>query len=162
MVAPAAPSDAPSLNAGHPTSFPFVLLGSACVVGGGLLSAAVAPAATYHSSWAVAYIVLIAGVAQAALGVGQTALADSLPTHRVLVAELLCWNLGNAAVVVGTLLDVDAVLYVGCLLLIYTLVLVLRTIRGAAPGRLLTVIRVIVVILLVSIPVGIVMQTLTH
>jgi hypothetical protein len=141
---------------------PFVLLGGACVIGGGLASAAAAPTASYHSSWAVAYVVLIAGVAQAALGLGQSTLAGAEVGRRTVLTELLAWNLGNAAVVVGTLLDVTPVLYLGCALLIAALVIVLYTIRHAPPGRALLTTRIVVVILLVSMPIGIVLQALTH
>lgn len=137
---------------------PFVAAGAAWVIGGGLVSAAMAPAASYHSSWAVAYIVLVAGVAQAALGLGQAALAGRDLGARTRRTQLVAWNLGNAAVLAGTLLDVAPVLYVGCALLVGTLVLVLHGVRHAAPGRLLLTVRVIVVVLLVSMPVGIVLQ----
>lgn len=146
----------------RPVAAPFVVLGAACVVGGGLVSAAMAPSASYHSSWAVAYIVLIAGVAQAALGLGQASLTGGDVPRRVVRAELAGWNLGNAAVVAGTLLDVTAVLYLGCALLLAALVLVLYAIRHAPPGRVLLTTRVIVAVLLVSMPTGIVLQSLTH
>jgi hypothetical protein len=139
-----------------------VVLGGACVIGGGLVSAAAAPAASYHSSWAVAYIVLVAGVAQAALGLGQAALAGQDVGHRVLRTELVAWNLGNAAVVAGTLLDVAPGLYAGCVLLVVALALVLYAVRDAPPGRALVTTRTIVALLLVSMPVGVVLQALTH
>ncbi|MEO6886061.1 MAG: hypothetical protein ABI232_07230 [Jatrophihabitantaceae bacterium] len=140
----------------------FVLLGGACVIGGGLVSAAMAPAATYHSSWAVAYIVLVAGVAQVALGLGQAGLVGEDLPRWVLRSELVGWNLGNAAVVAGTLLDVTLALYVGCALLVAALGLVLYAIRNAQPGRTLVTIRAIVVLLLISMPVGVVLQAATH
>lgn len=143
-------------------SRPFVVLGIACVVGGGLVSAAMAPAATYHSSWAVAYIVLIAGVAQAALGLGQAALRGGHLSRRVLYGELTGWNLGNAAVVVGTLLDVTPALYAGCALLVAALAILLHAIRDAPPGWALSTTRVIVALLLISMPVGIVLQAVTQ
>lgn len=138
----------------------FVVAGVVCVIGGGLLSAATAPVASYHSSWAVAYVVLVAGVAQVVLGLAQGALApDGIPV-RVWQAEFGAWNLGNAAVVAGTVLDVPPLLYAGCVLLVTTLALVLTAIRRARPGRLLTTTRLIVVLLLVSMPVGVALQAL--
>lgn len=139
---------------------PFVLLGGACVIGGGLVSAAAAPTASYHSSWAVAYIVLIAGVAQAALGLGQSMLAGEDVGRRTVLVELVAWNLGNAAVVSGTLLDLAPVLYLGCALLIAALAFVLHAIRHGPPGRALLTTRIVVAILLVSMPIGIVLQAL--
>lgn len=141
---------------------PFLVVGVACVIGGGLVSAAMAPAATYHSSWAVAYIVLVAGVAQVALGLGQARVTGGDVPPRVLRSELAAWNLGNAAVLAGTLLDVAPALYAGSALLIAALVLVLYAIRDAQPGPALVATRVIVALLGISMPVGIVLQAVTH
>jgi hypothetical protein len=143
-----------------PVGRPFVLAGGACVIGGGLVSAATAPVASYHSSWAAAYIVLVAGVAQAAIGLGQGTLTDGSVSRRVVRAELAGWNLGNAAVVTGTLLEVTAVLYVGCALLVMALMLVLYAIRHAPSSRTLSATRAIIALLLISMPVGIVLQAL--
>lgn len=53
-------------------------------------------------------------------------------------------------------------LYLGCLLLIAALALVLGSTAHAPAGRLLLTTRIIVVVLLLSIPTGIVFQALTH
>lgn len=143
-----------------PAGRPFMLAGGACVIGGGLVSAAMAPVASYHSSWAVAYIVLVAGVAQAALGFGQGTLAGGDVPRRVVGAELAGWNLGNAAVVTGTLIEVAAVLYVGCALLVTALALVLYAIRHAPSSRTLVATRVVTALILFSMPIGIVLQAL--
>ncbi|MEO6885873.1 MAG: hypothetical protein ABI232_06245 [Jatrophihabitantaceae bacterium] len=141
---------------------PFVVVGGAFVIAGGLLSAAMARAASYHSSWAVAYIVLVAGVAQAVLGLAQAGLTDGDVPRRISGAELFGWNLGNLAVVAGTLLDVKPLLYAGAALLVATLVLVLYAIRHARPGWPLLTTRIIVALLLVSMPIGIVLQAVGH
>lgn len=138
-----------------------MLIGTGLVIVGGLVSAAAAPTASYHSSWAVAYIVLVAGVAQAFLGLAQAVLARGSVASTVRQAELWCWNIGNAAVVAGTLLAVPVVLYLGCLPLIATLVLVLRTLAHAPSNWLLWSVRIVVAVLLVSIPTGIVLQSLS-
>lgn len=141
---------------------PFVVIGLALVIVGGLVSAAAAPTASYHSSWAVAYIVLVAGVAQGLLGLGQAMLTGGTAPVAVRRAQLWCWNLGNAAVVAGTLADVPVLLYLGCVLLVVTLVLVLRATAQVPSGGVLWTVRIIVVVLLVSIPTGIVLQAVTH
>lgn len=140
----------------------FVILGGACVIGGGLLSAASAPASSYHSSWAAAYLVLVAGVAQVVLGLGQAAVVRAQVSRRILALELVSWNLGNAAVLTGTLLAVPVALYLGTALLITTLVLILVVTRRSPAGLALTATRVIVTMLLISMPVGIVLQALKH
>ncbi|MDN5770907.1 MAG: hypothetical protein L0H24_08450, partial [Microlunatus sp.] len=84
---------------------PFAGVGLAAVVAGGLIAAAIAHAPTQPLVWLVAYLVLVVGVAQAALGVGQHRLADHRLTTTQLWTEFALYNLGNAAVIVGTLLD---------------------------------------------------------
>lgn len=146
----------------HPTSLAFVILGGLGVIGGGLLSAVIALAPSYHGSWAVAYIVLIVGVAQAVLGVAQASLTGGTVRPRTVAIEVVCWNLGNAGVLAGTLLGIVPLLYVGVVLLVAALAVLLYAIRHGRRGGVLITTRVIVVILLVSMPTGIVIQALTH
>jgi hypothetical protein len=141
---------------------PFVFLGSACVIGGGLASAATAPSATLHSAWAVAYLVLVAGVAQIVLGIAQVAMAATVPPRLLLGTQLATWNVGNAAVLVGTLTNVMPLTDLGGALLVVALALVLAAIRAGRGGRAATVLRLLVLLLLVSIPVGLVLQAADH
>ena len=97
---------------------PFVAVGAACVVGGGLLAAVTAHAPTRHATWAVAYLVLIAGAAQILLGTGQGWLATPVPALGVRIVELVAWNLGSAAVVAGAIGELPYVTDVGGLLII--------------------------------------------
>ena len=105
---------------------------------------------------------LVAGVAQVFLGLAQARVSSGSVSRRVLGFELATWNLGNAAVVAGTLLDVAAALYLGCALLITTLVLILVITRHAPRGRVLLATRVVIVLLLISMPIGIVIQGVAH
>lgn len=138
----------------------LAVLGAAWIVAGGLLSAAVARTPSYHSSWAVAYVVLVAGAAQIGLGLGQAVLTDRRLDRRVVVGELVSWNLGSAAVLAGAVGDVLPVLYLGCVLQVVTLVLALWMTRRSPRAGLLVAFRVVVVVLLVSIPIGVVLQAL--
>lgn len=140
-------------------ALPFVVLGTACVVAGGLVSAAVAAAPSQHGSWAVAYVVLVGGVAQVAIGAGNAVLAPRLPGRRMACAELAGWNVGNAAVLAGTLLGATWLADVGGALLAVVLVLVLAGVRGGArrPAWPLQVYRALIALVLVSIPVGLVL-----
>lgn len=87
------------------SAIPFLVLGTAAIVFGGLFSAATARSATYHSAWFVAYLVLIVGLAQVVLGIGQWWLASKPLGIATVIAELVFFNLGNAGVIVGTLLS---------------------------------------------------------
>jgi hypothetical protein len=141
---------------------PFVAIAVGCVIAGGLLAAVTAPAPSEHTSWATAYLVLVGGVAQAGLGLGQATFAGRT-SPRLLAVEVGGWNVGNAAVLVGTLLDMTAVVDLGGVLLVVTLGLLAR---GLRPGRARPVAglliwlhgyRLLVLVLVISIPVGLVL-----
>ena len=143
---------------GWPAASPFVALGTACVVAGGLVAAGVAMAPSELGSWAAAYLVLVGGVAQVALGVGQALLAPQQPGRRAIAAELTGWNAGNGAVLAGTLLSATWLADVGGALLVATMALALAGVRGAArrPSWPLHLYRALLALVLVSIPVGLV------
>lgn len=112
---------------------PFVTLGTGCVVAGGLVAAATAPTPTTHASWAAAYLVLVAGVAQVALGLGQAVLTPQAPSRGRVAARLATWNAGNAAVLGGTLAGVLPLVDLGGALLVIGLALLAPAVRGGAP-----------------------------
>ena len=139
----------------------FAAVGVACVVAGGLISAIAASSPSENSSWAVAYLVLVGGVAQVAVGVGQSRLAARRLSPSFLLAEFLTWNVGNTAVIVGQLLGYQFVVDAGGVVLASSLVLLLAGARGALPSaawerRSLYAYRLILLIVLVSIPIGLV------
>jgi hypothetical protein len=146
---------------------PFVVIGTACVIAGGLVSAASAPHPSEHGSWAAAYLVLVAGVAQIGLGAGQSMFGGHA-SQRTVLAVIAGWNLGNAAVLAGTLADVGFVVDLGGAALLVVLVLLLRgaLTSGATPsdrGRwLLRGYRALLALLIVSIPVGLVLERVQH
>lgn len=133
----------------------FVALGGAAIVFSGLFSAATARSASYHSAWFVAYLVLIVGLAQVALGIGQWWLASKPIAIATVITELLLFNLGNAGVIVGTLLAAPLWVDVGSALFVVALALFGWTVwtprrRGVA----LWAYWALVIVLLVSVLVG--------
>lgn len=166
--------------AGHRRTWwwPFLIAGAICVVGGGLLAAVTASITTRQIAWATAYIVLIGGAAQIALGAAVTWLHPRADT-RLGWGAFIAWNVGNAGVLVGQLADTIALTYLGSAALIGALALVLgATIRATprspaadaagvatdGPARagaaahhplLLWAFRALLVVLVVSIGVGI-------
>jgi len=146
---------------------PFLVIGTACVIAGGLVAAATAPTPSEHGSWAAAYLVLVAGVAQVGLGAGQ-AMSGGRTSRRAVLAELTGWNLGNAAVLAGTLAGVGFIVDLGGAALLVVLALLLRsalTAGGAPPGRgrwLLRSYCALLALLIVSIPVGLVLERVQH
>lgn len=150
----------------HPLSVaaPWLGLGTLTVVAGGLLAAVVAHDPTQKPVWASAYLVLVAGLGQVALALGRTLLAPRPAGPGVVARDFVIFMLGNAGVLIGTLSDVLWLVDVGGILLVLALGLMVWGVRPQAvssPGRrsawwvgLLWVYRVLVVVLLVSIPVG--------
>lgn len=140
---------------------PFVSVGIAAVVAGGLIAAAIAHAPTEKLVWLVAYLVLVVGVAQIALGMGQYWLAGRAPGRIGLWVEFSSFNLGNAAVMAGTLIGVAPLVDVGGVLVVVALVLFLLGGRGASRGGNLRYLYwILIVVLLVSVPIGLLLAHL--
>lgn len=146
------------IRIGWKTAAPFVLLGIAGVIAGGLVSALTATAPTGQIAWLVAYLVLVVGVAQIGLGTGQAWLAARPLGGGLLVTEFLGFTFGNAGVAAGTMLSLPILVDVGGVLLVVSLALffwgVRRSVRG---GWLRYLYRALVVLLLVSVPIGLVL-----
>jgi hypothetical protein len=127
---------------------------------GGIASAVAAQDPSYLASWAVAYLVLVVGVAQIALGAGMTVLARGTSVQHSLRSIFVLFNLGNAGVIAGTLLRdrmSHSVLLVdlGSLLLAGALLLGVGIARGAPPSRLRSLYYLLVIGLLLSMVIGI-------
>lgn len=141
---------------------PFVTIGAACIVAGGLIAGATARHPTEHEAWAVAFLVLVCGVAQIALGLGQSLLATSGPTRNTIVTELVAFNAGCALVLVGTVVERVLLTDAGSALLALALVLLYRGVRGAGVRAAwpVNLYRALIAIVLLSIPVGLVLAHL--
>ena len=142
--------------------WPFFVMGGIGIIAGGIASAASAGSPSYLASWAVAYLVLVVGVAQIAFGAGVAALMRADQSTPPLGAIFALFNLGNAGVLAGTLLQDrmnQSVLLVdlGSLLLAGSLLLGLRIARGAAPSRFRVLFMLLVAGLLISILIGMVL-----
>jgi len=145
---------------------PFAVAGAVCIVGGGLVAAMTALDPSEHGSWAAAYLVLVGGVAQIGLAAGQAVFSPSV-SARLVAAQLIGWNVGNVAVLGGTLLGLTALTDAGGGLLVATLALFAHAVHaGTAPretGRRrwpLRGYRLLVLIVLVSTPIGLVFARL--
>lgn len=137
---------------------PALVIALASTVAGGFVAAATAHAPTEHASWASAYLVLVGGVATLGLAVGRGFLSPERLSADRLAGELSAWVVGNALVVIGTLAGLTWLVDVGGALLVVTLALVALGVRGGRGlGWLRAVFTALVVLLLVSIPVGLVL-----
>ena len=134
-----------------------VTCGSASVILGGIVAAVTGPTGWSDGSWVAAFLVLVMGVGQIGLGVGQAFVGPRPPTRRTVVIESTLWNLGSLTVIAGTLMAAPLLVSFGGLALVIALTLLARVVRTANQhgewlGRAY---RSLVLVLLVSIPVGI-------
>jgi hypothetical protein len=147
-----------NLTAKHPTTI-FVIVGSCFVVLGGLVAGATGPLKLDHGSWLAAYLVLVCDASQCAIGVAQPQLAARPFPERSHWIELICWNVGNAVVVAGTLAAIPILADLGGFSLLVSLVVTIRAVGTSSRPLLGWVYRAAMGILIVSIPIGL---TLAH
>ncbi|MCT2030368.1 hypothetical protein M3E10_08325 [Dietzia cinnamea] len=141
----------------------FVLVGLTAIIAGGLVAAVTGPTGFDEGSWVAAYLVLVAGVAQVGLGVGQALLTDGTLSGGRRVVQLLAYNLANSAVLAGTLTGSVVAVTVGGVLLLVSLMLFLATVRRPHSRTwYLVLYRSVIAILAVSVPVGVVLSVVRH
>jgi hypothetical protein len=140
-------------------ALPFLLVAALAIVGGGALAAAMAHVPSRKVLWAVAYLVLVVGVTQAALGVGQALLATRTVSMPVRLAEWAMFNLGSAGVMGGTLCSSPLLVVTGTLLFAVSLALFLLATRGARSGWPILAYRALLVFIGGSAVVGVVLAT---
>lgn len=90
-----------------------------------------------HGRWLAAYLGLVGGLSQLILGEGQRILAGhraSGPPRRLVVAELVLWNLGSVLVPVGVFASAPAAVGAGSIALLAALTL-FTVATSASPGR---------------------------
>ena len=142
---------------GRYAALPFAIVGTAAIIFGGLFSAATARAASYHSAWLVAYLVLVVGIAQLALGLGQWWLASAPLRPAAMLVQLVTFNAGNAGVIAGTLLASSLWVNIGSAFAAIGLVLFGRAVRSPRQrGAVLWSYLALVVLLLLSVIVGLI------
>lgn len=163
-VGPEASSRADDLIARWPAARPFVVIGSACIIAGGIVAAVTRPTGFDLGSWLAAYLVLVGGVAQIALGAGQAWLAAEPPRATTVKTELATWNLGVAATIVGSLTATPVVTTLGGIVSAVALVVFLVGVRtpGPAPRWARIVYCSVVTFVLCSIPVGLALAWIRH
>lgn len=156
----------------------LIVVGALCIVAGGLVAAITGPLDLFRGSWLAAYLVLVCGVAQFAMGtveLGHATGHASVPRGTGWT-QVVCFNVGNAAVIVGTLTREPFVVDGAGVLLLVTLGIALYGARSSAThslgalagftadswvsGFLTWVYRVFLVLLVISLPVGAVLAHL--
>lgn len=139
-----------------PAARPFLLLGSVCIVLGGIVAAVTRPTGFVLGSWTAAFLVLVGGTAQIAFGVGQSWLSERPPHARRVRTEVVCWNAAVAATVVGTVAGAPFVTTGAGFTLMWVLGLFIATTSpsGSVRRSACVAYRALAAIVLVSIPIG--------
>lgn len=141
---------------------PFAVLGVVAIVVGGLLTAVAIHWPLRDLIWVSAYLVLVVGVAQAVFGAGQAWLSGDVPKRGWIIAEWVTFNLGNAGVIAGTLLDIFWLVLAGTLLFAAGIALFLLGTHGAVRRGALVAYRVVLGLIFVSSLVGLVLAATTR
>ena len=140
------------------------VVGAGVVIIGGLVAAVTGPLYLTKGSWAAAYLVLVAGAAQVAMGSARQRWQRN-GSHAQGWAQFALWNLGNVAVIAGTAARLPAVVVAGSLLLVAALVLAFLAMirRGGGEDRMLMLgYCILLVMLAVSIPIGVVLSAIRN
>lgn len=145
----------PTIPSRWRSSAPLLVCGAASIVAGGLAAAVTGPTDWDHGSWVAAFLVLVGGVAQIGIAAGQSELTPSPPTPRFAALECALWNVAGLTVIAGTLLASPLTVTIGSVVLVAALVLATVAVRGAGRSWLLLPYRALLVLLLVSTPIGI-------
>lgn len=133
---------------------PLLVPGVAGVTSGGLVAAGVAHAPTPAAVWLAAYLVLVVGVAQIALALGQALLASPAAGSAWIRLESLLFNVGSAGVIAGALGAGLAIVVLGTVVFLGALVAFLLAVHGRGGGYAVQAYRALIGVLAVSAAVG--------
>lgn len=133
----------------------FVTLGILAILASGFLMAFSAKKPSRLISWASAYLVLIVGLAQALIGIILYAINKD-PAVLLVVLAFVTYNLGNAAVLVGTIFKKQYkwLVDISGIFLVVSMVSLAFLADHATLSWQLVCLYVIIVTILVTMPVG--------
>ncbi len=136
---------------------PLLIAGGLSIVAGGLVAAVTGPTNWERGSWVAAFLVLVAGVAQIGVGASQAHLGPTPTSASSTAVECALWNLACIATIVGSLLNNTVVVAIASTPLVAALIMSTFAVRGSQSRhqRLLLAYRLLLILLLASIPVGI-------
>lgn len=137
----------------------FFTLSLLAITAGGVISAFTARKPSRLTSWVSAYLVLVVGIIQ----FGLVSLWNQLgqPGGTITLLAFIAYNLGNLAVVIGTILKRRAALVnLGGMLIALAMVLFLTIPWGTKLSWALIGWIALAVVILVSMPIGLVLSSL--
>jgi hypothetical protein len=139
--------------------------GGASVVAGGMVAAVTGPTRWSNGSWVAAFLVLVAGVAQLAIGAGQAHLARRPPSVTFVTGQCLMWNTGCALVIAGTLVSSPVTVSAGTAPMAGAIAMAVVASRGSWRGQRtadLLWYRLLLLIVLASMPIGVALAWARH
>lgn len=141
----------------------FLGVGGVFIVSGGLVAAIDSASPISHGSWLAAYLVLVGGVAQLALGFGCLLLAQSRCSRTLRRVQLWLWNIGTLTVAGGVLSNLFGVVLVGSVVVAAALGSFARASGplGGPDRNGVIVYRLVIGLLAVSVLVGAVLTPMT-
>ncbi|HQZ32797.1 MAG TPA: hypothetical protein PK020_00160 [Ilumatobacteraceae bacterium] len=141
---------------------PLLVAGGVSIVAGGLVAAITGPTDWDRGSWVAAFLVLVAGVAQIGVGASQAHLSPAPTALRFTAVQCALWNVACVATIVGSLLNNTVVVGIASAPLVAALVMSVIATKGSGSSRpqLLLAYRMLLILLLASIPVGITLSAL--
>lgn len=149
--------------------WPILAIALASTIAGGLVAGITAHAPTQPATWAAGYLVLVGGVATFGLTLGRGLLSAGKLTQQRIGIEFAAWMAGNALVLAGGLVEVPWLVDIGSLLLAVALALVVFGVQhggDSGPGEAVGpkwmrwLFLALVIVLLISIPIGAVISHL--
>ncbi|MFC4105437.1 hypothetical protein ACFOX0_05730 [Micromonospora zhanjiangensis] len=157
----------------HPSPAAVLAATGVCsVVLGGLVAAVTGPLELAHGSWLAAYLVLVGGVTQCAMGQARFRRPEVMRARGGWV-QIGCWNLGSAVVIGATLAGQPVAVDLGSALLVIAVAIAFRAMRpgagtaarpatgGMSPLTDLAY-RTLLLVLALSIPVGMALSHVRH
>lgn len=139
-------------------AWPLLVPGVAGVITGGLIAAGVAHAPTFATVWLAAYLVLVVGVAQLALALGQALLTSAAVSLARIRLESLLFNVGSAGVIAGTIGGGFPLVVFGTVLFVGALGAFLLAVRGTTGGHAVHTYRALIALLTISALVGLLLS----
>ena len=136
---------------------PFRITGIIAILVAGVVAAAIAHHPTMPLVWMVAYLVLVAGVVQYALGTAQAALMRQPLAMPVLWGLWLLLNVGQLLVVVASLQGNFMLLLAGTLLYDLAMLWFALTVRNGQSGLLRIGYWILVIVMFISSLTGVVL-----
>lgn len=133
------------------------MTGVGFILSGGIVAAVTGPLALAKGSWVAAYLVLVAGVAQILITNQFHLLGSAPPAAKNAWAALWLWLGGNLLVISGAFVPVPWLTILGGVALWVVLLLALTQTRAAAQPGWAWMLRAWYLIMVVSVPIGLIL-----